>query len=92
MRLLIFSLQHKKIKKKIRGYKTIHTFTKRIEDKTTDNNNNNNINSINNNNNNNNNDNNSNNNDKTKAKNIKSKDPIKEKKLKTNQKRIPLFC
>ena len=93
MRLLIFSLQHKKIKKKIRGYKTIHTFTKRIEDKTTDNNknnNNNNINSINNNNNNN--DNNSNNNDKTKAKNIKSKDPIKEKKLKTNQKRIPLFC
>ena len=94
MRLLIFSLQHKKIKKKIRGYKTIHTFTKRIEDKTTDNNNNNNINSINNNNNNNNNnnDNNSNNNDKTKTKNIKSKDPIKEKKLKTNQKRIPLFC
>ena len=89
MRLLIFSLQHKRIKKKIRGYKTIHTFTKRIEDKTTDNNNN--INSINNNNNNNN-DNNSNNNDKTKTKNIKSTDPIKEKKLKTNQKRIPLFC
>ena len=90
MRLLIFSLQHKRIKKKIRGYKTIHTFTKRIEDKTTDNNNN--INSINNNNSNNNNDNNSKNNDKTKTKNIKSKDPIKEKKLKTNQKRIPLFC
>ena len=90
MRLLIFSLQHKRIKKKIRGYKTIHTFTKRIEDKTTDNNNN--INSINNNNSNNNNDNNSKNNDKTKTKNIKSKDPIKEKKLKTNKKRIPLFC
>ena len=41
------------IKKKIRGYKTIHTLTKRIKDRTTDNDNNND--SINNNNNNNNN-------------------------------------
>ena len=46
-----------KKKKKI-GYKTTHTFTKRIEDKANDNNNNN----INNNNNNNNNSNNNNNN------------------------------
>ena len=44
MWLLIFNLWHKKkiIKIKIRGYKTIHTFTKRIEDKTNDNNNKNN--------------------------------------------------
>ena len=47
-----------KKKKKI-GYKTTHTFTKRIEDKANDNNNNN----INNNNNNNNNSNNNNNDD-----------------------------
>ena len=45
MWLLIFNLWHKKIKnfknfKK--GYKTIHTSTKRIEDKKNDNNNNNN--------------------------------------------------
>ena len=49
-------------KKKIRGYKTIHTFPKKIEDKTNDdnnkninndNNNNKNINNVNNNNNNN---------------------------------------
>ena len=72
MWLLIFNLWHKKkiIKIKIRGYKTIHTFTKRIEDKTNDDNkfnnksNNNNI-SINNNNNNNNS---NNNNNKTKSK------------------------
>ena len=32
MRLFIFNLWHKK--KKVRGYKTMHTFTKRIEDKT----------------------------------------------------------
>ena len=47
------------IKKKKIGYKTTHTFTKRIEDKANDNNNNN----INNNNNNNNNSNNNNNDD-----------------------------
>ena len=57
------NLWHKKNKNKIRGYKTIHTFTIRIEDKTNDNNN------INNNKSNNNNDNNSNNNNnKTKSK------------------------
>ena len=41
MWLLIFNLWYKKkIKKgKIRGYKTIHTFTKRTEDKTNDDNN-----------------------------------------------------
>ena len=38
MWLLIFNLWHKRIKIKIRGYKTIHIFTKRIEDKTNDNN------------------------------------------------------
>ena len=42
MWFLIFNLWHKKIKIKIRGYKTIHIFTKRIEDKTNDSNNNNN--------------------------------------------------
>ena len=42
MSLLIFNLWHNKQKKKIRGYKTIQTFTKRIEDKTNNNNNNNN--------------------------------------------------
>ena len=43
--MLIFNLWHKKEKKKRRGYKTIHTFTKRIEDKTNDDDyNNNNIN------------------------------------------------
>ena len=44
MWLLIFNLWHKKkiIKIKIRGYKTIHTFTKRIEGKTNDNDNKNN--------------------------------------------------
>ena len=47
----------KKKKNKIRGYKTIHTFTKRIEDKAIDNYNDNNV-SINN----------SNNNNKTKSK------------------------
>ena len=47
-------------KKIIRGYKAIHTFTKRIEDKTNDNNNNSIIN--------NNSDNNSNNNNKTTSK------------------------
>ena len=50
-----------RISVKIRGYKTIHTFTKRIENKTNDNNNNSSIN--------NNNVNNSNNN-KTEAKKI----------------------
>ena len=68
---MIFNLWHIKEKKKIRGHKTIHTFTKRIEDKTNDNNkknnnksnDNNNI-SINNNN---------NNNNKT-----KNKNPLKE--------------
>ena len=63
------------IKKKKIGYKTTHTFTKRIEDKANDDNNN--INNINNNNNNNNginNDNNDNSNDnKIKTKNIKQK-------------------
>ena len=57
MCLLIFNLWHKKEKKKqqktkknkIRGYKTIRTFTKRIEDKTNDNNNKNNNKSNNNN-------------------------------------------
>ena len=39
-------------KKKMRGYKTIHTLTKRIKNRTTDNNNNNNNNSISSNNNN----------------------------------------
>ena len=39
--MLIFNLWHKK-EKKIRGHKTIHTFTKRIEEKTNDNNKNNN--------------------------------------------------
>ena len=36
MPLLIFNLWHKKVlkKKKKRGYKTIHNFTNRIEDKT----------------------------------------------------------
>ena len=74
MWLLIFKLWHEKEKKKIRGYKTIHTFTKRIEDKTIDNYNENNNKSNNNNNvsidnsNNNNNDNNSNGNNKTKSK------------------------
>ena len=49
--MLIFNLWHKKRKKnKIRGYITIHTFTKRIEDKTNDNNNKNNNKSNNNNN------------------------------------------
>ena len=50
---MIFNLRHKKKKKKIRGYKTIHTFIKRIEDRTNDddddhknNNNNNNNNNI----------------------------------------------
>ena len=65
------------IKKKKIGYKTTHTFTKRIEDKANDDNNNiNNINNNNNNNNNNgiNNDNNDNSNDnKIKTKNIKQK-------------------
>ena len=73
MWLLIFNFWHKK-KKKIRGYKTIHTFTKRIEDKAndTDNKNNNKSNNnntgINNDNHNHNNDNNSNNDNKTKSK------------------------
>ena len=53
--MLIFNLWHKKEKKGWGGYKTIHTFTKRIEGKANDNNNNEN------------NDNNSNNN-KTKSK------------------------
>ena len=57
--MLIFNLWHKK--RKIRGYKTIHTFRKRIEDKTNDNNNKNNKKS-------NNNDNNSNNNNNNKKK------------------------
>ena len=48
------------IKKKIRGYKTIHTLTKSIKDRTTDNNSNNN-------NHNNNNDNNNNNNNSNKS-------------------------
>ena len=54
MWLLIFNLGYKKSfkKEKIRGYKTIHTFTKRIEDKTNDDDNNNSINNNNNNNNN----------------------------------------
>ena len=34
--MLIFNLWHKKEKKKISGYKTIQTFTKRIEDKAND--------------------------------------------------------
>ena len=39
--MLIFNFWHKKFKtRKIRGYKTIHTSTKRIEDKTNDNDNN----------------------------------------------------
>ena len=59
----------KKKKNKIRGYKTIHTFTKRIEDKAIHNYNENNIKS----NNNNVSINNSNNNNKT-----KSKQPLKE--------------
>ena len=50
MWLLIFNLGYKKSfkKGKIRGYKTIHTFTKRIEDKTNDDDNNNNNNNNNN--------------------------------------------
>ena len=54
MWLLILNLGYKKSfkKGKIRGYKTIHTFTKRIEDKTNDDDNNNSINNNNNNNNN----------------------------------------
>ena len=56
-------------KKKIRGYKTlIHTFTKRTEDYKNHNNTNNN-----------NNKNSSNKKTKTKRKNIKQKDPIKER-------------
>ena len=56
-------------KKKIRGYKTlIHTFTKRTEDYKNHNNTNNN-----------NNKNSSNKKTKTKQKNIKQKDPIKER-------------
>ena len=39
MRLLQITWFRKKEKKKIRGYKTIHTFTKRTEDKANDNNN-----------------------------------------------------
>ena len=39
--MLICNLWHKKVKKKIRGYKTKDTLTKRTEDKTNDNNNNN---------------------------------------------------
>ena len=73
MWLLIFNPWHKKEKKnKIRGYKAIHTFTKKTEDKTNDNNHKNNNESNNNNNNisiiDNNNNNNSNNNNKTKIK------------------------
>ena len=66
--MLIFNLWHKK---KVRGYKTIRTFTKLIEDKTNDNNNKINNKSNNNNvsiNNNNNNDNSSINNNKRKSK------------------------
>ena len=68
MWLLIFNLWHK-TEKKILGFKTTHTFAKRIEDKRNDNNNKNNNNKSNNINIsiNNNNDNNSNNN-KTKSK------------------------
>ena len=33
---MIFNLRHKKKKKKIRGYKTIDIFIKRIEDRTND--------------------------------------------------------
>ena len=74
MWLLIFNLWHKKEKKKRRGHKTIHTFTKRIEDKTNNNNNKNNNKSNNNNiSNNNNNNNNNNKNRKT-----KNKNPLKE--------------
>ena len=69
------------IKKKIRRYKTIHTLTKRIKDRTTDNNNNNNNNSISSNNNNSNN-NNSNNKSHYKQGEKKSKD-IKVKQAKT---------
>ena len=39
MRLLQITWFRKKEKKKIRGYKTIHTFTKRTEDKANDKNN-----------------------------------------------------
>ena len=70
---MIVNLRHKK-EKKIRGYKTKHTFTKRIEDKANDDNNKNNDKSNNNNNNfsinDNNNNNNSNNNNKTKINNL----------------------
>ena len=51
MWLLILNLWHRK---KLRGYKTIHTLTKRIKDRTTDNDNNSNVNNNNNNNNDNN--------------------------------------
>ena len=85
---MIFNQWHKKENKKIRRYKTIHTFTKRTDDKANDNNTNsksknnyyyNNSNNNNNNNNNNDNNNNNNNNNKTKTKNIEQKDPIKDR-------------
>ena len=60
---MIFNLWHKKERKENKGYKTIHTFTKRIENKTNDNNNESNNR---NDNNNNNDDNNNNNNNKKK--------------------------
>ena len=70
--MLIFNLWHKKEKKKIREYKTIHVFTKRIEYKTNDGNNNKKKkNDDDDNDNNNNFNNNNNNNNKTKTKSIK---------------------
>ena len=75
-------------KEKIRGYKTIHNFTKKIEDKTNDNNNNNN-NSNNNNNNdddNNNDDNNSNNNNNNNNNNSSINDNINDIKSYNNKK------